>query len=708
MNTLVTGNLTLMTRTLCEQLARENHIIFYGTLPQPLPQGIDARYYDTDKTASEISLANLFATYSFDCVLYMSASLCSVPDWSQENNEMHNLWQLCCNYQVTRSVYVTLDIARVDTQDINETYGYNALLRCDTDRLCSYYQKHMNLTVLHIPFLYDKEQPIYPLYQILQIAHASSRLYYKGTMQDAVTFLSVRDFATLMERVFDSSEGKSYSVNPTQANVLGTLNAALQIQKPNLQIAYHEPEVGITLPLMKTQPCTGAREDFGWFAKDDVLHDLPVSYSAYRENAIEKKTSLWEKVQAKVLEIGKSTVRCALAVTALFALVELLIFSTSNVAELNFTDLRLVFVMIVASIYGLNAGMYGGLLACIAMCISDLQYGADWRVLFYNMENWIPFVFYLMIGMCLGYIRDKNRSAIKNREDKLKVTENKYLFMKSIYEDLLVAKTELKRQVLGSHESFGKIFDITRKIDKSMPEEVLEQTLSVMSETLENNSIAIYIVGKDRQYGRLVMCSPQMRSTLAKSIHLADYAILMQEMQEDAVWSNQRALQNYPAYCANVYQDNLPAYLIFIYQATFEQMSTYYVNQIKVLCGLAKGALLRALEDTRRRETERCIPGTAIYRAAYFKQLIATKQELQKSSTADFLLCRLLTNEKSMQEISEKLAMYMRINDIAGIGKDGQIYIAFAQVDADCSAIIINRFAKRDLQLTVVNCEEAI
>ncbi|MEG1068650.1 MAG: hypothetical protein RSE27_00465 [Ruthenibacterium sp.] len=715
MNTLVTGDLTLLTRSLCTLLTRENHIIFYGNPPQSLPHSMDVRVYNFAQEDDALSLSNLFQTYSFERVIYISASLMHEPDWSQENNALHQLCQLCCAHQVKRSIYVTLDIARIDTQDINAADGYNALLRSDTERLCTYYQRLINLTVLRVPFLYDrapflydKEQSIAPLQQILQIAHASKRLYFKGKETNVLAFLSMCDLVALIERMLDSSEGGIYTASPTQSYTLNTFSAALQMQKPDLTIAYQDNEVGIALPQICTQPSNGVRKDFGWFAKDDIMQDLPALYAAYQEKPVEKDHFSWKKIQAKILSIGNSTVKCGLAVTVLFALAELLISLTANVADLNFTDLRLVFVMIVASIYGLKAGVYGGILACVGLAIEKLRYGAAWYVLFYNMENWIPFVFYMMIGMCLGYVRDKNSSAIKNRDEKLKVTENKYLFIKSIYGDLLVAKAELKRQVLGSHESFGKIFDITRKIDKSMPEEVLAQTLAMMSETLENDSIAIYMLGKERQYARLVICSQKMRGTLAKSILLADYPVLMQEMQEDDVWCNRQALAHYPAYCANVYQEGLPAYLIFLYRANFEQMGTYYINQIKVLCGLAKSALLRALDDTRRREAECCISGTNIYYADCFLQLLTAKQKIEQSNIASFLLCRVIATDELPQEISYKLNAQMRINDISGMGKDGNIYIAFAQVDEKDRRVILNRFAGNNLLLVPAKYEDVV
>lgn len=41
----------------------------------------------------------------------------------------------------------------------------------------------------------------------------------------------------------------------------------------------------------------------------------------------------------------------------------------------------------------------------------------------FNVQNWLPFACYLLIGCVLGYNRDKARDDIKSKADELKLLE---------------------------------------------------------------------------------------------------------------------------------------------------------------------------------------------------------------------------------------------------------------------------------------------
>ncbi len=55
-----------------------------------------------------------------------------------------------------------------------------------------------------------------------------------------------------------------------------------------------------------------------------------------------------------------------------------------------------------------------------------------------------------------------------------------------------------KKQILGSKDSFGKIFDITRKLDIVQPEELFIETMHIMEEVLENETFAFYSLSQKK------------------------------------------------------------------------------------------------------------------------------------------------------------------------------------------------------------------
>ena len=55
----------------------------------------------------------------------------------------------------------------------------------------------------------------------------------------------------------------------------------------------------------------------------------------------------------------------------------------------------------------------------------------------------------------------KNKENIEFVTDENKLIQEKFLFMRDMYQDSIYDKRTNKKQIMGSRDSFGKIFDIT-------------------------------------------------------------------------------------------------------------------------------------------------------------------------------------------------------------------------------------------------------
>lgn len=98
-----------------------------------------------------------------------------------------------------------------------------------------------------------------------------------------------------------------------------------------------------------------------------------------------------------------------------------------------------------------------------------------------------------------------------------KLILDKFLFMREMYQETLSDKRQYKKQILGSRDSFGKIFDITKKLVSFFRRSFLLKLCSDGT-VLENHTFAIYSVGKNQSYGRLEIASQGMTDVLKKSI----------------------------------------------------------------------------------------------------------------------------------------------------------------------------------------------
>ena len=76
----------------------------------------------------------------------------------------------------------------------------------------------------------------------------------------------------------------------------------------------------------------------------------------------------------------------------------------------------------------------------------------SWQVLFFNVQNWLPFACYLLIGCVLGYNRDKACDDIKSKADELKLLEEKYDFLQGLYTEVAKGKERFNNQIIGYKE----------------------------------------------------------------------------------------------------------------------------------------------------------------------------------------------------------------------------------------------------------------
>ena len=102
--------------------------------------------------------------------------------------------------------------------------------------------------------------------------------------------------------------------------------------------------------------------------------------------------------------------------------------------------------------------------------------------------------------------------------------------------------------MICSKDSFGKIFDITRKLDIVQPEELFIETMHIMEEVLENETFAFYSLSQKNGYGRLEAASPKSQGMYSASIRLSEYTFALETLEKGQVWANRDFVKGYGWY----------------------------------------------------------------------------------------------------------------------------------------------------------------
>lgn len=393
-----------------------------------------------------------------------------------------------------------------------------------------------------------------------------------------------------MYRVFDAWDERNETLNvPDDFGItFGELAGRLKTENPKVKINL----LGKSVVQNLRENDRILRERYGWFPKISVISDLEYLMDTYGKIK-EPETGKWEILKNWIR--GHRRIWKSAEMLVSFCVSEILGRVMGNQVQFRMIDVRLLFIVLMGTVFGMNMGIAAAGLASISLLMANIRQGVGLLTMFYEPMNWIPFISYFIIGAVCGYVQLKNQDTIRFMKRDNELLREKVFFIKSLYHDLIKEKRELKKQILGSRDSFGKIFDITKQLDTVQPQEVFITAVRIMEEVLENQTISIYSVGKNKDFARLEIASKGILQILPRTIKLREYEEIMNVLKQEKVWANIKVEEHKPMYAAGIRKNSSTVMLMLIQEADYSQMTLYYQNLIQILCGLIETALLRAL-----------------------------------------------------------------------------------------------------------------
>lgn len=568
------------------------------------------------------------------------------------------------------------------------------LLVSEMENLSREYAKLYKTTVkiIRSPYLYSEQYEKDFLNTVFREISAEQKITFQEDESQRMFFLSMQDLAELMYKIFDNWDEKEEILNIADVfdHCFKDLGDKLTELCPHLKVSYARHS--IMENMLKDDKII--RYKYGWFPKISILEELPELYEHYQERNNIKAGRL--DIIKHILSKYKTVVR-AVEFAAFFILFELLNGIAGNQAQFKMIDLRLLFVVLFGSMYGINYGIAAAAAESLSLIRAFEAEGSSWYVLFYEPSNWIPFIFYFAVGAICGYIRMKNKNNVQFIKEENDLLQEKFLFTREMYQEAIEDKNLYKKQILGSKDSFGKIFDITRKLDVIQPQELYIETIRVLEDVLENKTFGLYTLNRENGYGRLETASAQVQGNYPNSIKLSEYSAAMEELENGNVWANREFLENYPMYMVGIRKNGELVMLICIQQVSREQMSLYFLNLFKILSGLVETSLLRALEYQKAVEYRQYVKGTHILKTEYFEERLKVQHDMREQKLASYVLLKVEYSEMSLQKADEILRSKVRENDVWGISESKELYLMLVQTDKEALPNILARLKQAGL-----------
>ena len=686
MRTLLVGNTGYITNKFVEEAFPESLVMVMGdtSIRKNRKKNLFVRPF----VKNEKELKDIFSTYDFEQIIYFSNYLSFHGETYGEAEMLRKILQLCRGKRNMRIVYLT------GPERLYDVPTGKTLLVSEMENLCREYAKLYKTTVkiIRSPYLYSEQYEKDFLNTVFREISAEQKITFQEDESQRMFFLSMQDLAELMYKIFDNWDEKEEILNIADVfdHCFKDLGDKLTELCPHLKVSYARHS--IMENMLKDDKII--RYKYGWFPKISILEELPELYEHYQERNNIKEGRL--DSLKHIISKHKAAVRAA-EFAAFFILFELLNGIAGNQAQFKMIDLRLLFVVLFGSMYGINYGIAAAAAESLSLIRAFEAEGSSWYVLFYEPSNWIPFIFYFAVGAICGYIRMKNKNNVQFIKEENDLLQEKFLFTREMYQEAIEDKNLYKKQILGSKDSFGKIFDITRKLDVIQPQELYIETIRVLEDVLENKTFGLYTLNRENGYGRLETASAQVQGNYPNSIKLSEYSAAMEELENGNVWANREFLENYPMYMAGIRKNGELVMLICIQQVSREQMSLYFLNLFKILSGLVETSLLRALEYQKAVEYRQYVKGTHILKTEYFEERLKVQHDMREQKLASYVLLKVEYSEMSLQKADEILRSKVRENDVWGISESKELYVMLVQTDKEALPIILARLKQAGL-----------
>lgn len=642
------------------------------------------------------SVKAIFETYDFDLIVYFSGDLTYQTTEVSDSEELREVLEYAKQMQKhTRIIFLSsLDASFTEKTD-------RSILSAAKESLCGFYgrKNNMDVKVIRIPYLYSGTYEKDFLYGVFD------QLYKKGSATIAevadnnMHFMSMKDLSDLLIRMVDNWKNGSGILTVVDEFRLKFSDMAEQLT----DIAKGaEVDFGGLGEQSKTvnENNKALRNEYGWFAKISIVEDMAEEYEKFIATKTEHVETFWDRCK-KWLEEHSLLVKVA-ELVVLFLVTELFLLITDSAVIFSIVDFRMVYIVVMATVHGLYFGLMAAALSSISWLVAKVLGGTSMLTIFYEPTNWLAFVFFFLVAALCGYVKLRKDDHIRFVTDQNKLLEDKLVFTREIYEDTYREKRDLKKQIIGSKDSFGKIFDITRKLDTVEPRLLYLRIMETFEEILENKKITVYSINKESTFGRLEVASRDIIDNVSRSISTETYAPVIDKLREGEIWRNTRLNAEFPMYAAGVYRGKELVLLIFLWHADLDQRSLYYVNLFKIMRDLVQMSLLRAYDYHQAIHDRQYIADTHIMNAEAFEETLSQYKALAEKKVSSYVMLQIDGTGKTVQELEALVSRKVRATDVLGLTDDGKLRILFAQATEKDLQYILPRFEGIEIETTLI------
>lgn len=352
-------------------------------------------------------------------------------------------------------------------------------------------------------------------------------------------------------------------------------------------------------------------------------------------------------------------------------------------------DFFLLYVLLFAIMHGQQQAILSALLAVLGYFFQQTVGRSGFEVLLdYNTYVWTAQLF--IVGMAVGITRDRMHHIREEQEEEILFLKKRVKNIEEINDSNVRMKQGFETELVNQRESLGRIYELTSRLEKYAPEEVLFYAAEVLEELMDSREVAIYLVA-NQGYARLFSATSAQARQLGNSYAYAASGEMYETLREHRVFINRDMDKTLPMMASAVFVQDEMQFIFMVWGIPWQRMNLAEANRLMIAGALIQNSVVRSRRYLEALKGQRYLSGTNTMQPEAFGALVKAFMDARNRGLTECVLLEVLADRNDYVKADRDLRKCMRQTDYIGILDDGKLCVLLANTNEEKSEDVIKR-----------------
>lgn len=352
-------------------------------------------------------------------------------------------------------------------------------------------------------------------------------------------------------------------------------------------------------------------------------------------------------------------------------------------------DFFLLYVLLFAIMHGQRQAILSALLAVLGYFFQQAAGRSGFEVLLdYNTYVWTAQLF--IVGMAVGIMRDRMYHIREEQREEILFLQKRVKNIEEINDSNVRMKQGFETELVNQRESLGRIYELTSRLEKYAPEEVLFYAAEVLEELMDSREVAVYLVA-NQGYARLFSATSQQARQLGNSFAYASSGELYETLKEHRVFINRNLDKTLPMMASAVFVQDEMQFIFMVWGIPWQRMNLAEANRLMIGGALIQNSVVRSRRYLEALREQRYLEGTNTMQPEAFEALVNAFMDARGRGLTECVLLEVLTGRENYVRADHDIGKCIRQTDYMGILDDGKLYVLLANTNEENSKESVKR-----------------